>query len=104
MKQMTAVLVLRTVPVSDDGITTRDIVKGTVDHVLSELFDGLKAEGYVTEAEPPFPADGEPLIPADWRDLHFMKQISLAKQFDPSVTKKDEAIAVLEAAEKAQQA
>lgn len=47
--------------------------------------------------------DEKPDLPADWRDLHFMKQISLAKQFDPSVTKKDEAIAVLEAAEKAQQ-
>lgn len=35
----------------------------------------------------------------DWRDAHWMTQVKLAKQFDPSVAKKDEAIAVLEAAE-----
>lgn len=42
-----------------------------------------------------------PEVPADWRDLHFMKQIHLAKQFDAEVRTKDEAVAVLEKREKA---
>jgi hypothetical protein len=105
MKPMTEVTVLRTVPVSDDGITLREIVKGTTDQVLSELFDGLKAEGYVVAVDDApasiETAGNKPDLPADWRELHFMKQIHLAKQFDPAVTKKDEAVAALEAAEKA---
>lgn len=40
-------------------------------------------------------------LPADWRDQHHTKQIALAKQFDDGVTTKAEAVAVLEAAEKA---
>lgn len=104
MKPMTEVSVLRTVAVSDDGITLRTIVKGTTDKVPSELFDALQAEGYVADVgdapATPLGADGKPVLPHDWRDLHFMKQIHLAKQFDPSVTKKDEAVVVLDAVEK----
>lgn len=108
MNAMTAVKVLVSTRVSDDGINLRRIVEGTEDEVPSVLFDGLKAEGYVIEPgdEPVKSASDaggdEPVaIPADWRDLHFMKQIHLAKQFDPSVARKDEAIVVLEAAEQA---
>lgn len=99
MKPMTEVRVLRTVPVSDDGVTLRAIVGGTDDKVPSELFDGLKAEGYVTEIDA---ADVKPAIPADWRDLHHMKLITLAKAFDPSVSNKAEAVAALEVAEASQ--
>lgn len=45
--------------------------------------------------------DGETDIPADWRDLHHMKQIALAQKFDASVSNKAEAVAVLEKIEKA---
>lgn len=34
-----------------------------------------------------------------WRDLHWATQAKLAKQFDPNVANKDEAVAVLEAEE-----
>lgn len=44
---------------------------------------------------------GKPAIPADWRDLHHVKMIPLAKQFDENVSTKAQAIEVLERAEKA---
>ena len=100
MKPMTEVMVLRTVPVSENGITLRVIVKGTVDQVPNELFEGLKAEGYVVEAGDTGP-EAILGLPEDWRDLHHMKLITLAKAFDPSVSNKAEAVAALEAAEKA---
>lgn len=45
---------------------------------------------------------GEPVEPEwddKWRDLHWMTQVKLAKQFDDTVAKKDEAVQVLEAVE-----
>lgn len=106
MKPMTEVTVLRTVPVSDDGITTRTIVAGTSDVVASDLFPGLKAEGYVTDAEPPADAEENkgPIIPEGWRDLHHFKIVALAKALGADVSTKADAIAVIEAAEKTAQA
>ncbi len=106
MKPMTKVMVLRTVPVSDDGVTTRTIVAGTTDVVASDLFPGLKAEAYVTDAEPLADQDENkgPIIPEGWRDLHHFKIVAIAKALGANVSTKAEAIAVIEAAEKTAQA
>lgn len=105
MKPMTEVQVLRSVPVYDDGVTPRQIIAGTIDRVPSELLLGLEAEGYVKgPAGQSAQRDAEhasAAIPSGWRDLHHLKIIALAKAIDPSVTKKDEAVTVLELAEKA---
>jgi hypothetical protein len=100
---MTEVTVLRTVPVSDDGITTRTIVAGTDDKVASDLFPGLEAEGYVTALAAP-EENKSSIIPQGWRDLHHFKLVALAKALGSDVSTKADAIAVIEAAEKAAQA
>lgn len=105
MKPMTEVTVLRTVPVSDDGITIRTIVAGTNDVVASDLVPGLKAEGYITDAEPVLVTPQEnkgPIIPDGWRDLHHFKIVAIAKALGADVATKADAIAVIEAAEAAQ--
>lgn len=53
MSEQVHVRVLRSVPVSDDGVHSRDIIAGTDDTVPAELLDGLVAEEYVEEAAPP---------------------------------------------------
>lgn len=53
MKQQIAVLVLRTVPVSDDGIRTREIVAGTHDFIPEDTAPGLIKEGYVEIVDEP---------------------------------------------------
>lgn len=97
--------VLRSVRVAEPGnIYGREIVAETGDVVPAELFDGLEAAGYIAAAGAPenkAPAADPISIPADWRDLHHMKMIALAKQFDVSVNSKGEAIAVLDVFEKA---
>ena len=122
---MTPVRVLRDVRVAHPGtIYGREIVAGTDDEIPAELFESLKAAGYVaapvgttsfgsvqtaTGGSGGSPAQtqavtvtiGAPTIPADWRDLHHMKLIALAKLFDADVSNKAEAIAVLEREEKA---
>jgi len=99
MKPMTEVTVLRTVPVSDDGITTRTIVAGTTDVVASDIFPGLEAEAYVAALSlaPAAPnEDKGPIIPEGWRDLHHFKLVALAKAAGFAVSTKAEAIAALE--------
>lgn len=99
MKPMTEVTVLRTVPVSDDGVNLRTIVEGTDDRVASDLFDGLKAEGYVTEKRAAAPSDAveEIEIPDGWENLHHLQIIKIAKKFDDKVSTKADAIAVINA-------
>lgn len=53
MSKQVAVEVLRTVLVSDDGIRTREIVKGTHDTVPADAFEGLEKEGYVKASSAP---------------------------------------------------
>lgn len=45
------VTVLRSVRVSDDGITNRLIIAGTIDVVPEDALAGLEAEGYVSRGE-----------------------------------------------------
>jgi hypothetical protein len=110
MKPMTEVAVLRTVPVSDDGITIRMIKAGTQDRVASDLFPGLEAEGYVTAlgaappAQTPAPATTGFTLPDGWRDLHHFKLVALAKEAGFTVKTKAEAVAALEAFESPAQA
>lgn len=47
MGEQIKVHVLRSVPVSEDGITARHIVAGTEDEVPAGLYLGLRREGYV---------------------------------------------------------
>lgn len=123
---MTPVRVLRDVRVAHPGtIYGREIVAGTDDEIPTELFESLKAAGYVaapagtasfgsvqtaTGGSGGSPAQAQvatvnaPTIPDDWRDLHHMKLIALAKLFEDNVTNKAEALAVLELQEKAQAA
>lgn len=69
---MVKVTVLRSVPVSDDGIRLRDLVKGTDDVVRSDQFEGLRAEGYLvavgetalSPAPVTIPADLQTTVPA----------------------------------------
>jgi hypothetical protein len=94
MKPMTEVMVLRTVPVSDDGVAIRMIVEGTTDSVPSDLFPGLKAEGYVAAVGG---ASVEIEIPGNWQSLHHLQIIAIAKKLDDKVSTKAEAIAVITA-------
>ncbi|MCS0501616.1 hypothetical protein [Ancylobacter mangrovi] len=117
MAEQVKVRVLRTVPVSDDGIRSRQLVKGTVDVVPAGLFDGLKAEGYVDE-----PAAGEdggspsggagqgaggPVeIPDDWKDLHHATKKKLAREIsgqEPADTAAAEAVIEAEIARRTEQ-
>ena len=100
---MIDVKVLRTVRVAVAGnVYGREILAGTDDTVPDDAFEGLRDEGYVEAigAAPPVPPadDTTPVIPDDWRDLHHMKLIALAKQFDDSVATKDAAVMVIEKA------
>lgn len=54
-----------------------------------------------TAESPDDEAVAKPEIPADWRDLPWFKMLHLARAYEPTVNRKDEAIVVLEAAEKA---
>lgn len=55
------VSVLRSVKVSDDGITNRWIIAGTDDAVPADAVDGLEAEGYVSRGKEKVPmASSEP--------------------------------------------
>jgi hypothetical protein len=67
MSKQAVVEVLRTVLVSDDGIRTREIVKGTHDTVPADAFEGLEKEGYVkassTLVAQPAPAAPAPAAP-----------------------------------------
>jgi len=60
MSEQVHVRVLRSVPVSDDGIHSRDIIAGTDDTVPAGLLDGLAAEGYVEKVAPPSASDRDP--------------------------------------------
>jgi len=51
MVDLVKVKILRTVPVSEDGITTRQVIAGTEDTVPADALAGLKAEGYVALIE-----------------------------------------------------
>lgn len=100
MKRMTAVTVLRSVDVSDDGIKIRRIEAGTEAEVPSSAFNGLKAEGYVRAiGEAADEAVGDLALPESWRDFHHLKIIAIAKTLNSAVATKADAIAVLEAYE-----
>ncbi|MFG1349657.1 hypothetical protein [Xanthobacter autotrophicus] len=51
MTEMKEVHVLCSVPLSDDGIQLRKLVKGTSDEVPAHLFAGLAAAGFVCEPD-----------------------------------------------------
>lgn len=106
--------VLRSFPFSRDGIKIESAEAGAEVDLPEALVSGLEAAGFIGEPdeEPSQPAGagagqnggdgaGKPAIPADWRDLHHIKMIPLAKQFDETVSTKARAIEVLEAAETA---
>ncbi len=113
MTDMTRVTVLQSFDVSDDGIRVRKAVAGTQDAVLASLFPGLRDAGLVEALDASVPASNispdlkpndrptpdEVDIPAEWRDMHHLKIIALAKRIDPTVTNKAEAVAVIEAAQ-----
>lgn len=120
-KAMTEVEVLRSFPVSDDGITIRQMVAGGGGLVPADLVPGLVAEGYVrvvlvaASAHAPTPAvvdaptadeelpvhetpaaTGDVSIPADWRNLHHKQVIKIAKAIDPTAGNLAAATAAIE--------
>ena len=114
MNNQIAVRVLRSVAVSDDGIRTREIVKGTDDFVPASTFDGLMSEGYVVAIDAPRepaangatspPAGDQPDAPGDVPDLESMKAADIKafaeqKGIDVSALRtKAEAVAAIRAA------
>jgi hypothetical protein len=95
---MVEVNVLVSTRVSDDGISTRPITKGTTDKVRSELFAGLEAEGYVSAFDALQTNEDDQIeIPDDWQKQHHLKIIAMGKKLDPAVTDKASAIAAIEA-------
>lgn len=103
--------VLRSFPFSRDGIKIESAEAGADVDLPAALVRGLEAAGFIGDPEP-LPAGGyfvdeeaggatAPAIPADWRKLHHVKMIPLAKSLDESVSTKAHAIEVLERAEKA---
>lgn len=120
-KAMTEVEVLRSFPVSDDGITIRQMVAGDRGLVPADLVPGLVAEGYVcialvaARAPAPTPAvvdaptaaeelpahetpaaTGGVSIPDGWRNLHHKQVVKIAKAIDPTATTLAAATATIE--------
>lgn len=120
----TIVTALRRTPYSNDGFTILEAKPGETFQINSDLVQGLVDEkfvkrlasgGLVANAEPPaMVGEASPEmvtttapdqnisssdIPADWRDMHHLQIIKLAKSVAPDVKSKAEAIAVLEAEE-----
>ncbi len=83
---------LKTFNLSRDGVSSERIAAGSPVEIPPALVSGLVGAGYIAID------DGEPApeIPADWRSLHHIKMIALAKQFDQSVSTKADAVALLE--------
>lgn len=69
------------------------------DHYDADQEAARQPEPAPIKAEDGTGEPGEPEWDDKWRDLHWMTQVKLAKQFDDAVTKKDEAVQVLEAVE-----
>lgn len=116
----TDIVAKRDFPYSHDGFTILQATKGDIIAVNSDLVQGLVDEGYAKvfdggslPAKPapampqaiddpavgtgaPPPAGDPVVIPDGWRDLHHLKMIPLAKQIDPSVSTKADAIAAIE--------
>lgn len=111
MAEQVKVWVLRNVPVSDDGIHSRPLVRDTEDTVPAELLEGLKHEGYVRLAD----GEGSPAgegdvtivdIPADWQSLHHATKKKLAREIsgeEPASTEAAEAVIEAELAQRAAQ-
>lgn len=101
MLEMVDVEVLRSVPVSDDGIKIRQLAAGTPDRVRLDLLKGLTDEGYVKLAGAPAgdEEDAPPVdIPADWQSLHHATKKKLAREISgDDVDNTDAAEAIIEA-------
>lgn len=115
--------VLKRLSLSRDGINVKHHAEGEIlEDVPENLVKGLTEAGFLGE---PDLLDGSTITPSahldagapftglvndkvvlgpDWRDLHHTKLILLAKELDPSVTKKNDAVAVLGAYEAAAKA
>ena len=120
-----SVTALRATPYSNDGFTilmakpgetfpiSADLVQSLVDEkfverataaalnasadILSLVGDAPSAPAVQAPSTPSSAAS--PQIPDGWRDFHHLKIIQIAKQFDPDVKLKSDAIAVIEAEE-----
>lgn len=120
----TLVTALRRTPYSNNGFTILEAMPGDTFPINSDLVQGLVDEKFVKRAAvggivpavvssalvgetpsetvitaAPAQDSGTTAIPADWRDLHHLQIVKLAKAFDPEVKSKTEAVAVLEAEE-----
>lgn len=109
MAEQVKVSVLRNVPVSDDGIRSRMLVRDTDDTVPADLFEGLRNEGYVRRAdgESSSAGDGDVTvvdIPVDWQTLHHATKKKLAREIsgaEPADTGSAEAVIEAELARRA---
>ncbi len=120
------VTAIRRTPYSNDGFTVLEAMPGETFPINSDLVQGLVDEKFVervavgeivpavvsaakvgetpsetviTAAQAQEIISSATAIPADWRDLHHLQIVKLAKTFDPEVKSKTEAVAVLEAEE-----
>ena len=114
MSKQIAVEVLRTVLVSDDGIRTREIVKGTHDTVPADAFEGLEKEGYVKASSAPVaptapaapppaaPQAGAPVVDRDaLQSMKVAELLAMAEEHKIDLgeaRKKDDLIEIIAAA------
>ncbi|PZU87341.1 MAG: hypothetical protein DI527_18880 [Chelatococcus sp.] len=93
--------ILRTIrrpfPLSRNGIDIVELEAGCQADIPPDLADGLEAAGLIEPLSPGERARGPAALPTDWRDLSAKELIALAKDHGADVSKKDEAVAALEA-------
>lgn len=91
--------VLKAFPYAHDGANLVQLQAGEVHEIHDDLIPGLEAEGYVGEPGSAAASSGELVeIPDDWRDLHWFKQMAIAKRLSgAAVSNKAAASAIIEA-------
>lgn len=91
--------VLKAFPYAHDGCNFEQLEAGAVVEIHDELIQGLSDEGYIGEPGSTPPSRPEAVeIPANWRELHWFKQLALARRLTgDAVSNKPAAIAVIEA-------
>ncbi len=122
---MVKVTVIKPFSYSVDGFTAIHVKEGETPSIPANMVAGLIADGKLGGETAEKPADGQehqsaatvpatsetpatgfgsasnahPMIdiPSDWRVMHHLKQINLAKQIDPAITTKADAVTAIEA-------
>lgn len=91
--------VLKAFPYAHDGANLVHLLPGDVVEIHDDLIPGLSEEGFIGEPGSTAASVAAPVeIPEDWRDLHWFKQLAIAKKLsDGAVNNKAAAVAIIEA-------